>query len=349
MNVTIGGRRIGQGCPVYVIAEAGSNHNGSLDQARRLIEVAREAGADAVKFQTFRAERMYARRSAPVDYLRRLGVEKTVFDIIKDMEMPFEWLPVLADHCGTLGVDFLTTPFDEACAGIAAPFVPAFKVASYELTHTPLLRHLTSYGKPIIVSTGAASVDEIRTAVAVCRDGGAPVCLTQCTARYPADLDTINVRTIPTLMREFDVPVGLSDHSSHPMYAPCAAVALGASIVEKHFTLSRRLPGPDHAFALEPDELTEMVRAIRETERVLGTDRKALQACEGELVNYRRSIFTAKAVRKGDPLTPEDLLVLRRSGTPATDVSPQDWDEVLGRKAARHLEAESVLSWSDLE
>ena len=157
MNMRIGQREVGDGCPVYVIAEAGSNHNGSLDQAKRLIDVAREAGADAVKFQTFRAERMYARRrSAPVEYLRRLGVDKTIFEVVKDMEMPFEWLPVLTVHCREQGIEFLSTPFDEVCAEVLQPFVAAFKVASYELTHVPLLRHLAAYGKPMIVSTGAA-------------------------------------------------------------------------------------------------------------------------------------------------------------------------------------------------
>lgn len=344
----IGERQIGDGHPAYVIAEAGSNHNRDFEMARRLIETAAASGADAVKFQTFNADSMYARDSAKVEYLQRLGIDKSIYQIIAEIEMPTEWIAPLAAIAREHHIHFLSTPFDEHSANLLAPHMPAFKVASYELTHIPLIRHVASFGKPVILSTGAASLDEIAEAVETVWKAGVPVALTQCTARYPAPEETINVRTIPMLKQRFNTPAGLSDHSRDPRIAPCAAVAVGANILEKHFTLSRRLPGPDHSFAIEPDELNEMVSAVRRTEATLGDGIKQLQDVERELVNFRRSVYTATAVRAGHTLTRGDLVVLRRSGAAATDLHPKDLDNLIGLTAARNIAPQELLAWRDV-
>jgi sialic acid synthase SpsE len=348
-SVTIAGRGVGEGHPCFIIAEAGSNHNGRLRTALRLIDVAAEAGADAVKFQTFRADTLYPKRSAPVAYLRRLGVTEPIHEIVRRMEMPLAWIPKLAAHCRRRRILFLSTPFDERCADLLEPHVPAFKVASYELTHLPLLRHLAGKGKPMIVSTGAGSMEEVRRAVRAVRAAGNPgLCLMQCTARYPSPPETLNLRTIPAMRRRFGVPVGLSDHSTDPVVGPVAAVALGASLLEKHYTLSRGLPGPDHSFAVEPAELAELVRAVRAAEAALGSGRKELQPAERELADYRRSIYTRRPVARGERFSTDALIVLRRPGRPDPGLAPADWERVLRRRAARALPEGHLLAPGDL-
>ena len=241
-ELKIGTRAIGRGHPVYFIAEAGSNHNRNFDTALRLIDVAAEAGADAVKFQTFRADALYPRSAGMTDYLT---VARPIHDIIRELEMPLEWIPKLAEHCAARGVDFLSTPFDEAAADALDAYVSAFKIASYEMTHHGLVQHCARKGKPLIVSTGTANLDEVRDMVEAVRAVGCHhLAVMQCTAKYPAPLTALNLRTLPLMEREFDVPVGLSDHSREPLPGPMAAVALGAAMMEKHFTLSNRLPGP---------------------------------------------------------------------------------------------------------
>jgi N-acetylneuraminate synthase len=220
--IDVARRRIGDGHPCYVIAEAGSNHDGRLEQARRLIDVAVEAGADAVKFQLFRASKLYARGAGRSEYLK---LDRPIYDIIADMEMPYDWLPVLAEHAAGQGIDFMASAFDEESVDRIDPLVPAFKIASYEMTHLPLVRHAAAKKKPLIVSTGTADLDEVRETVAAI--GRTPLALMQCTAAYPAPLTALNLRAIPTLKAAFGVPVGLSDHSRDPLVGPLAAVALG--------------------------------------------------------------------------------------------------------------------------
>lgn len=346
----IGNKDVGDGAPCYVIAEAGSNHDGSLDQARSLVKIASKAGADAVKFQTFKASTMYPRRSGTVDYLERLGVSASIYDIVESLEMPYEWIKELAGLCEEQGLHFLSTPFDEASVDALEPFVQAFKIASYELTHIPLIRYAARRGKPMILSTGAGTMEEIGDAAeAVRAEGNDQICLTQCTAKYPAPLDSINVAVIPALKEAFGVAVGLSDHSEHPTIAPSAAVAVGANIIEKHFTLSKRLPGPDHSYALEPDELATMVETIRLTERATGSALKGPQPVEAELSNYRRSIYTRRPLEKGHRLTTDDLIVLRRPGHPGTGLEPMHLSLVLGRELTRDVPEQEILGPDDME
>lgn len=345
-SIEIFGKPIGRGHPTFIIAEAGSNHNGDLEIAEKLIDAAAEARADAVKFQTFRAEKLYSRRAGVSRYLRN---EKPIYEIIEAMEMPPEWLPSLRDHAHSLGLAFLSSPFHEEAVDALVPYVDALKIASYELTHAPLLETVAKRGLPVILSTGASDLDEVRRAVAILRDNGPadPVVL-QCTAAYPAPLEAANVRAIQSLADELDVIAGLSDHTRDPTAAPMAATALGAAVIEKHFTLSNRLPGPDHAFAVEPEELARLVQGVRRTELVLGTGEKAVQRVEDELRQFaRRSIFATRPIRKGEHFTRDNIDVLRH-GELETGLAPSELDRVLKSLAASDIGADRALQETDL-
>lgn len=349
VRIRIGSRAVGDGEPCFIVAEAGSNHDGKLEQAKQLIDVARAAGADAVKFQNFRADHLYPRAPSSAEYLRSLGIEKPIYDLIRELEMPREWIPVLAAHCRERGIIFLSTPFDEGLADAIDPFVPAFKIASYELTHIPLLRHVARKGKPMLISTGGASLAEVTESVqAVRAEGNDQLCVMQCTAKYPAPLDAIDVRAMDTLRDTLGVLVGLSDHSTDPVCAPAAAAARGAAVIEKHFTLDRSLPGPDHSYAIEPSELARMIETIRGIERALGRPEKVVRPEESELSDYRRSIFTLRPVRGGERFSRENLAILRRTGTPDPGLAPRAFDDVLGLVAANDLEAWHPLAPSDV-
>jgi len=343
----IDGRPVGPGEPTFVIAEAGSNHNGDLETAKQLIDVAVEAGADAVKFQTFRAEDMYVEDSGNVEYL---DDERSIYDIIESMEMPHEWIPILHDYCNEQGICFLSTPFDEQSAEVLSEYVPAWKVASYTSSHHPFLRTLAASEKPLIMSTGAHDLKEVRESVAVLESAGASgLALLQCVAAYPTPLEDINVRVIRTLAEEFGVPVGLSDHTLDPVTAPAAAVALGADVIEKHITLDKSMEGPDHQFALEPDQLAEMVAAVRDTEAALGTGDKFILDVESELHDKaRRAVHAVEDIAAGEEVTAENLKVLR-PGERTAGLHPKFYDEILGKTADRDIQQSAGLQWDDIE
>lgn len=343
--VRIGRHVVGSGRPCFIIAEAGSNHDGSLARALKLVDAAADAGADAVKFQLFRARSLYPREEVSPKYLRSLGVKDAIYRVIERMEMPFAWVPKLHARCRRRRLLFMATPFDEECADVLAPHVPAFKIASYELTHTPLLEHVARLGKPVILSTGGADAAEIDRAMSALR--GLPTCLMQCTAKYPAPPAAMGLRAIPWLARRYRVPVGLSDHSLDCKTAPVAAVALGAALLEKHFTLSRASSGPDHSYAVEPGELRETVRAVRDAEAMLGADGKAPHASERELREYRRGVFTTAAVAAGAAFSRENVAVLRRAGRKETDLRPEHFGWLLRRRARRALPANALLRRAD--
>ncbi len=340
------GKAVGAGAPCFLIAEAGSNHNGSLDMANALIDAAAEAGADAVKFQTFSAKRLYPKSAGSSDYL---GDARSIYDIIASLETPSEWWPSLSQRAHRLGLAFLSSPFHEEAVALLEPYVDAFKIASYEMTHLPLLREVARTGKPVIMSTGASTLAEVEHAVAAVREAGCTsLVVLQCTAAYPSPLGSINVRALVTIRDRLGVPTGLSDHSKEPALAPMAAAALGASVIEKHYTLSRRLPGPDHAFAIEPAGLAELVTGVRAIELALGTGEKIVQPVEDELRQFaRRALFTTRAVKKGEPLTRENVDVLRR-GKRGDGLAPELLDTILGKPAARDLEPEALLTLSDV-
>jgi N-acetylneuraminate synthase len=344
---TIGDRLVGPGNPTFIIAEAGSNHNGNIETAKKLIDVAVNAGADAVKFQTFRAEDMYVEDSGEVEYL---DDDRSIYDIIESMEMPHEWIPRLHDYCSRQGIYFLSTPFDEQSAEVLSDYVPAWKIASYTSSHYPLLRELAAFDKPLIMSTGAHELDEVRESVEVLKNAGVSrLALLQCVAAYPTPLEDINVKVVKTLADEFSVPVGLSDHTLDPVTAPTTAVALGANIVEKHFTLDKSMEGPDHQFALEPDQLDEMVAAVRDTETVLGTSEKFVLDVEAELHDKaRRAVHAVTDIAAGEQLTAEKVKILR-PGEQDAGLHPKFYDEILGTTAARDIQRSAGLQWDDIE
>lgn len=344
---TIGDHDIDPSSSTFVIAEAGSNHNGDIDLAKELIDVAVTAGADAVKFQTFRAEDLYVEESGGVEYLDE---DRSIYDIIESMEMPYEWIPELHAYCQKQGIHFMSTPFDERSTRELAKYVPAWKVASYTSSHHPFLRSLAATDKPVIMSTGAHEMAEIAESVDVLREAGCDeMALLQCVAAYPTPLEAINIRVIETLSDAFDVPAGLSDHTLDPVTAPAAAVAVGACIVEKHFTLDNSMEGPDHEFALEPDELEAMVDAIRATEAALGDGEKRVLGVEEELVQKaRRGIHAAEAIPAGTEFTANNLRILR-PGERETGLHPKFYDEILGAEAATDIEAGQGIQWSDVD
>lgn len=346
----IGGRPVGKGHPCYIVAEAGSNHDGELGQALALIDAAADARCDAVKFQVFRPEDLVTRTAPHARYLEGTIPEgRSIFDLFATTAMDRSWLPRLAAHSRTRRIHFLATPFDLEAIDLLVAHgveVPAIKNASAELWHLPLIRRAAATGRPLLISTGMGDLDDVADAVGAAMDAGATeIALMQCTVRYPAPAEDMNLTAMAALRTRFGTPVGLSDHSLGT-WAPIAAVALGANIVEKHFTLSRALPGPDHAFAIEPGELAQMVRDIRATEASLGDGRKVRRPIEEEIYAIsRRNLVTARPLRRGDMLAAADLAVLRS----ALGIAPKHFDELVGRRVTRDIAAGIPLAWDDLE
>ena len=345
--IEVAGRQIGPGHPCYVIAEAGANHNRDLSIAKQLIDVAAEAGADAVKFQTYTAEGLYSRKTPNPSYLKKKDLLKsdteTVWELIKRVEIPWEWHEDLATHAKAAGIDFLSTPFEEAAVDLLETVgVPAYKIASYEITHLPLIEYAARTGKPLLMSTGMASLADIERALdAANRAGADQIALMHCASSYPAPFDILNLRAIQTLAQAFQVPVGYSDHTTG-ITADVVSVALGAVMIEKHYTLSRDMEGPDHGFALEPNELKDMVTAIRDTEASLGTPVKRVTPEEGDLYRLaRRSLVAARPIPAGHRVTEEDIAVKR----PGYGIPVYEMETLLGRVAAVDIEDDEILQW----
>ena len=331
---------------VFVIAEAGSNWRmGSserdLEMARRLIDVAAEAEADAIKFQTYRASTVYVENAGTSEYLVAGGEERSINDIFEDLEMPYDMISMLAEYARGSGLEFMSTPFSLDDFAAVDPYVSRHKIASYEICHVRLIQAAARAGKPIIMSTGAALPDDIEFGVGTARQAGArDITLLQCTASYPAPTESLNLRVIPWLMNRFDVAAGLSDHSVDPVLAPTVAVALGATVVEKHFTLDRRLPGPDHPFALEPDELRRMVRAIRSATVALGKPTKEITEAEGELRTFAvRAIHAIRPIKAGEALVEGENMGLLRPGARTPGLHPRYLETISGRRASRDVAA----------
>lgn len=345
----IGTRAVGPGHPCYVIAEAGANHNRDLPTALRLIEVAAESGADAVKFQTYTAEGLYSRHTPDMKYLKEKGLlagEESVWDLIKRVEIPWEWHAELARHAAEHGIAFFSTPFEDAAVDLLEEVgVPAYKIASYEVNHLPLIAKVASTGKPVLISTGMASLGDIERALDTAASAGAhDLLVMHCAVNYPPKFADLNLRAIITLQHAFQIPIGWSDHTPGHT-ADVVAVTLGACAVEKHFTLSRDQEGPDHPFALEPAELTAMVCAIREAEDALGSSVKRVTEAEADLFRLgRRSIVAARDVPAGGELTREDLAIKR----PGFGIPVDALDQVIGRHVTEAVVADQVLEWDDL-
>jgi N-acetylneuraminate synthase len=318
--------------------------------ARALIDVAADAGSDAVKFQTYRPETEYVENAGTSDYLSEAGIRESIRDIFADLAMPYEMLPELAAYARERGIEFMSTPFSLADAAAVDPHVRVQKIASYEISHVRLIEFAARTGKPTLMSTGASDEADIAWALETFHAaGGKDVCLMQCTARYPAPLEALNVSVIPRLAERFGVPVGLSDHSRDPLTGPTTAVALGARAIEKHFTLHNRLPGPDHAFAVTPDELARMVEAIRKTERALGPGVKAVLPAEQELRAYaRRALQATRPVARGETLREGVNFDILRPGKQTPGLHPRRIPDVEGRRAARDIPLGDGIQESDV-
>ena len=345
-SVRIGLRQVGDGQPCYVIAEAGANHNRDLGMGKALIDVAADAGADAVKFQTYSAETLYSRHTPRFSYLEGVSDQDT-WELIKGIELPREWQGDLAAHAAARGIQFLSTPFDyRAVDELAALGVPAYKIASFEIVDLPLIGYAAAQGRPMIISTGLATYEDIADAVQACAGAGnRDVVLLQCASLYPAPPARMNLRAMATMRAAFNAPVGLSDHSLG-IHVAVAAAGLGAAVVEKHFTLDRTLPGPDHPFAVEPSELAEMVRQIREVEAALGDGLKLGPAAE-ELEMHekaRRSLVAARAIPAGTVID-RGMIAIKR---PGFGIRPKFVDLVVGRVAKVDIGEDVVLTWDML-
>ena len=328
---------------VFIIAEAGVNHNGDPALARQLVDAAVAAGADAVKFQTFSADELVSRDAPKAKHHEEnLAAADTHYAMLRRLELPRAEFARLQEYCAGRNIMFLSTPYDLPSAEFLITLgLPAYKVASSELGNLPLLRTLARAGKPLILSAGMHTLAEAERSVACVRGLGVPVALLQCTANYPVALADVNLRVLTTFRERFpDVPVGFSDHTDGNV-AAVAAVALGAAIVEKHLTLDRGLPGPDHRGSLEPGAFAQLVRDLRDTETALGSAEKTVLPCEvSPRAAMTPSIVARQALAAGTVLTAE-LLALRR---PAGGLPPAEWDGVIGRRTARALAAGEALT-----
>lgn len=342
--VRIGKRVIGLGHPAFVIAEAGVNHNGSVDRAKAMIDVAATAGADAVKFQTFRADALVSPQAPKAAY-QQIGADagENQHEMLRGLELSYEDHATLVEHAKHRSIMFLSSPFDEKSADLLAELgTPAFKTGSGELTNLPFLAYLAALGKPMIVSTGMSDLEEVRAAVRTVRGGGHAdqLLLLHCVSNYPAQPADINLKAMETLREEFGVPVGYSDHTLGSAVA-IASVALGACVVEKHFTMDRSLPGPDHRASLEPDELSAMISAIRSVESALGNGEKYPAASEREMRRVaRKSLVAAVQIDEGAEIT-EQMIAAKR---PGDGLPPNMLPEIVGKIAAVTVRAGQMLT-----
>ena len=347
-TIDIGGRPVGLGHPCFVIAEAGSNHDGKLEQAYRLIDIAVATGADAVKFQLFSAEKIAAQTQEDIAQLRDEFGEfgDNLYEFYKKLETPSEWLAELKQYSDEKGIVFLVTPFDEEAADqLAAIDVAAYKIASFEMVHIPLLRHVAKLGKPVIVSTGMGDLADMEDVVDVFREvANDQLVLLHCGISYPMPFAEVNLAAMDTMRQAFQVPVGYSDHTPG-ITVPVAAVARGADMIEKHYTLDTDLSGPDHLFSLGPEEFKRMVEAIRNTEAAIGSPIKRLNPSEQVHYNRgRRSLFAAVDIPEGTEIREDMLAVLR----PGTGMAPRYLNIIEGRKARRAIKAHEPISWDQI-
>ncbi|XDD51529.1 N-acetylneuraminate synthase [Leptospira sp. WS92.C1] len=334
--------------PVYIIAEAGVNHNGDPELAKKLIYSAKESGADCVKFQTFIAEEVASANAPKAKYqLKVTDVQESQLDMLRKLELPRACYPELMKLCESIGIDFLSTPYSIGDAAFLNSMgVEAFKIASGQLVEPHFLEFVAGFGKPLILSTGMATLSEVAAGVeAVLKSGNDQIVVLQCTTNYPSKIEDANLLTIPSMKDALGVVIGYSDHIESN-YACFAAVALGAKVIEKHFTLDRSMPGPDHSCSLQPEGFLELVNGIREVEKALGSSvKKPTEAEEANKEGMRRSIASSRNIKKGEVLT-SDLLCFKR---PATGLAPNKLTEIIGLRAAKEIEADTLISSSMIE
>lgn len=342
--MTINGRLVGVGCPVYIIAEMSANHGQDFAKAKEIIHSMKEAGADAVKLQTYTPDTMTINCDRPEFRIGKgtIWEGKNLYALYGEAYTPWEWQPKLKEEANTLGMDLFSTPFDTSAVDfLEAMDVPAYKVASFELVDLPLIDYIARKMKPMVMSTGMGSKEEIVDAVETVRAAGNDqLILLKCTSAYPSPPDEMNLKTIPDMAKVFDVSTGLSDHTLSTT-VPVAAVALGACIIEKHFTLSRGEPGPDSAFSLEPREFKEMVDAVRMTEKALGKVSYDLTPKEEASRVFRRSLFAVEDINKGEIFTEKNVRCIR----PGHGLPPKEIGNIIGKKASKKIVRGTPLSY----
>jgi pseudaminic acid synthase len=342
----IAGRRIGSDQPPYVIAEMSANHNGHIETAMRLIEEARGAGADAVKMQTYGPDTMTLNCDAE-DFKIHGGLWDgwTLYKLYEWAKTPYEWHRPLFDHARKVGITLFSTPFDVTAVDLLEDLnAPAYKIASFEAVDLPLIRYAARTGKPMIISTGLADAEEIQEAIDAAREGGCrQLAILHCVSGYPAPAADYNLRTIPDMIQRFGVPTGLSDHTLDNTTA-IASIAMGACLVEKHFTLDRKGGGPDDSFSLEPGELAALCRGVRTAHEALGEVNYALKSSEQGNIKFRRSLYFVKALAPGEKITADAV----RSVRPGYGIAPKYLDKVIGRRARRTIALHSPVLPQDL-
>ncbi len=333
---------------VFIIAEAGVNHNGSLDLAYQLIDVAKDTGADAVKFQTFKAENMASKFADKAKYQKKTtGSDKSQLEMIKELEISFADFVKLKKYCDKKGIMFLSTPFDHQSIDFLYNLVDIYKIPSGEIINFPYLKHIAAKNKSIIMSTGMANLGEIEEAINTIREinSETKISLLHCTTNYPTPYEEVNLKAMQTLAAAFQLPVGYSDHTLG-IEVPVAAVAMGAKIIEKHFTLDKNLPGPDHKASLEPDELKEMVKAIRNIEKALGDGIKKPNISEIEIMKVaRRSLIATRDIRAGEVIKESDIAIKR----PGTGILPKFKEVVIGMKLANDIRQDEPFRWENFK
>lgn len=328
----------------FVIAEAGSNwkartQNQSIARAKKLIDTAAKLGADAIKFQTYNAKSVYVENAGKSKYLKNKGIEKKVTEIFDKFSMPHSMLPILSQHCKKRRIELMSTPFSVEDAKAVNKVVKFHKIASYELNHTKLLEFVAKTGKPVIISTGSSTLDEIDYAIKTLKKNGCEkIAILQCTAKYPSPIESLNLNVIPELKKRYNVPIGFSDHSLDPIIGPLSALNLGATIIEKHFTLDKSLIGPDHFFALNPKELKLMIDSIRKSESSRGNKNKKILSEEKELRQFAvRAIQATKNIKKGELLHMGKNMDILRPGNQKRGEEPRFWRKIEGKIAKKEI------------
>lgn len=342
-KISIAGRNIGYNFDPYIIAELSANHNGSLETAFKIIEAAKKSGADAVKLQTYTADTITLDSSLEEFKIKNgLWSGKTLHQLYQEAHMPWEWHRPLFDYACKLGITIFSSPFDNTAVDLLEDLnAPAYKIASFEAVDLPLIKYVASTGKPMIISTGMADIDEIQEAIEAAHEGGCKeLAILHCVSGYPAPAEDYNLRIIPDMMQRFGLVTGLSDHTLDNTTA-IASVVLGASIIEKHFTLDRNGGGPDDSFSLEPSELAQLCKDSKTVWRALGHVDYGCKSSERGNVKFRRSLYFVKDLQKGDVITEESV----RSIRPGFGLLPKYKDEILGRRLSKSAVKGMAVSW----
>jgi len=346
-TIEVKNKLIGADNPCFIIAEAGVNHNGKLELAKKLVDAAKEAGADAVKFQTFKSEKIVTPEAEQAKYqIENIGKKESQLEMLKRLELFYSDFEKLKKYCDKKGIIFLSTP--HSCTkdvDLVAKLCPAIKVGSGDLTNLPLLKYVAKKKLPIILSTGMATLKEVREAVEMILPINKKLILLHCTTNYPTALKEVNLKAMLTMKKEFNLPVGYSDHTLG-ILVPIMAVTMGASIIEKHFTLDKNLPGPDHKASLSPEELKEMIRNIRNTEIILGSGAKKPTKSEEKIKKVTRKSIVAKVnIPVGSKIIRKMLAIKR----PGTGVEPKNLDRIIGKIARKYITADTLIKFKDLK